>query len=743
MRNFWLVAIPLIVLAAGPAAADKPEISIPENQNNNDPHIDPNRPPNCSPPTSCREIPGYTLHCLMTSCFYSPDKPPSPDPTPQPTPQPQPFPPVPVNPPHHTIFPFIGYPIVQPGMDEDAARRALEQYLKDHPGDGADALDRYLAANPNDPWALVLRGQIDMNRENYTGARDLALKALAVDSADQKARDLKGMAEDYLRGGIKMARPPAKPDFIKKETTGLTDGGNSAAGAGAAGFAADPGQWQRPDLISGRPRSTASASDKLVGQAYSKARANDLSGSLMDLTRAIDADPKNQNAWALRATLDNRAKNYAAGKHDADEALKLDPDNPAALRARAFAQYNMGNFSVALADAEKAIALDGANGLGHLYRAMILEKLGRLSDALREYQTAFQCDPALKGFFDEAQKRLAPGSTQDAGRASRGLANRLFLSLAAVAVVVLLFLGVVGSRGSKRAMTREVTVEPTPPAPMMPGSVLGPGTVLGENYVIKGVLGRGGMGTVYAAEDRVLQRPVAIKQLTVLDRSPEFIERFLREARLVAKLKHANLVQIYAVTEYGGEQYLIFEFVEGRTLNEILSERGRLAPKAARNILSDLCAGLAFAHAERIIHRDLKPANVMVGPDGACKIMDFGIAHQARSASTMTQTAAWGTPPYMAPEQEMGTVGPESDLYALAIMTYEMLAGRRPFEGETSVADKVKGTFAPASTLNPELPKGLDAFLTRALSPAPESRPRSAKQFLAELDSALTGFPVA
>jgi serine/threonine protein kinase len=142
-----------------------------------------------------------------------------------------------------------------------------------------------------------------------------------------------------------------------------------------------------------------------------------------------------------------------------------------------------------------------------------------------------------------------------------------------------------------------------------------------------------------------------------------------------------------------------------------------------------MCAALECAHGQRIIHRDLKPSNVMVLSDGSSKVMDFGIAHQSRTGSELTQTAAWGTPPYMAPEQELGRVSAASDLYALAVMAYEMVVGQRPFAGPYFLEKKLKKEYAAPSSVDPALPAGLDGFFARALDPEPEKRWPAARQF--------------
>jgi len=221
------------------------------------------------------------------------------------------------------------------------------------------------------------------------------------------------------------------------------------------------------------------------------------------------------------------------------------------------------------------------------------------------------------------------------------------------------------------------------------------------------------------------------------------MDRFLREAKLVASLKHPNLAQILSVIQGGkgegfeGEVYLVFEFVRGRSLDRVLHERGPLPLEEVRRVLRDVCAALDHAHGSRVIHRDLKPSNVMVGEDGSAKVMDFGIAHRASTVSAETRTAAFGTPLYMAPEQERGRVSPASDLYALGVMAYELLTGQVPFDAPSALAlweAKASKTFVPPSRLVPTLRPEADAFFDRALDPEPGQRFPSPGEFLAAFE---------
>jgi serine/threonine-protein kinase len=234
------------------------------------------------------------------------------------------------------------------------------------------------------------------------------------------------------------------------------------------------------------------------------------------------------------------------------------------------------------------------------------------------------------------------------------------------------------------------------------------------------------MGIVYDAMDTKLDRRVAVKQLRRELAAPGDLERFLREAKLAAKLRHPNIVAVLSVVEQSGEAFIVFEFVDGASLDKRLEGGGKIDLKEARPILADVCGALGCAHGQRIIHRDLKPANILIDISGRARIMDFGIAHQAKTVSKQTATAPWGTPDYMAPEQALGRVSPASDLYALGIMTYEMLTGRLPFGG--TAEDKLTKIFAPPSKLG--LPSAADAFFDQALEPDPARRFASAEAFL-------------
>jgi beta-lactam-binding protein with PASTA domain len=269
-------------------------------------------------------------------------------------------------------------------------------------------------------------------------------------------------------------------------------------------------------------------------------------------------------------------------------------------------------------------------------------------------------------------------------------------------------------------------------------------TALSDRYELADKLGAGGMAEVYLGRDRVLGRTVAVK--TLLDQhagDPHFIERFRREAQNAASLNHPNVVSVYDTGADGNTQYIVMEYVEGRTLREVIREEGPLLPERAAEIAADVCAGLSFAHQHGIVHRDVKPANIMVTPAGIVKVADFGIA-RAVSGETVTQTAmVLGTAQYFSPEQaQSAAVDARSDIYSLGVVLYEMLTRQVPFTGSSPVAiayKHVKEAPMLPSRINPDVPPGLEAIVIKALAKNPSNRYQSAEEMRQDLLRYLQG----
>jgi len=274
--------------------------------------------------------------------------------------------------------------------------------------------------------------------------------------------------------------------------------------------------------------------------------------------------------------------------------------------------------------------------------------------------------------------------------------------------------------------------------------------VLGERYEIGGVLGRGGMAEVHRGRDLRLGREVAVKVLrNDLARDPSFQVRFRREAQAAASLNHPAIVAVYDTgedrTPTGATPYIVMEYVEGDTLRDVLRREGRLPPERAMSLAADICGALDFSHRNGIVHRDVKPGNVMITPQGAVKVMDFGIARAVSdSAATMTSTAAViGTAQYLSPEQARGEgVDARSDVYSLGCLLYELVTGAPPFTGDSPVAvayQHVREDPRLPSSINPLVPAELDAILLKAMSKNPANRYQSAADMRNDLLRALAG----
>jgi serine/threonine-protein kinase len=269
-------------------------------------------------------------------------------------------------------------------------------------------------------------------------------------------------------------------------------------------------------------------------------------------------------------------------------------------------------------------------------------------------------------------------------------------------------------------------------------------SVVGDRYRVEARIGQGGMAEVYRGFDPVLNRTVAIKVLLPqFARDAGFVARFRREAQAAARLNQPNIVGVYDTGADGDRQYIVMEFVEGRTLAEFLAGGRRLTPMQSVELTQKIGAALASAHAQGIVHRDIKPGNVMVTRDGTVKVMDFGIARMQTDITAPQTSSVIGTPTYLSPEQAQGqVVDARSDLYSLGCVLYELLAGRPPFTGDTPVAiayKQVNETPVPPSAHNADIPPRLDAVVMKCLAKNPANRYQSAEELSADLERVKQG----
>ena len=268
---------------------------------------------------------------------------------------------------------------------------------------------------------------------------------------------------------------------------------------------------------------------------------------------------------------------------------------------------------------------------------------------------------------------------------------------------------------------------------------LSPGTCIGSRYEIVRLLGQGGMGAVYQAHDKELERQVAIKVIRAdMAANPEILQRFKQELILARQITHKNVIRIFDLGQADGIKFITMEYIEGENLQGVLRRKKKLEPAEAANILAQVCRALEAAHNEGVIHRDLKPQNIMLDKSGRAYVMDFGIARSMLGAG-MTQTGALiGTPDYMSPEQAKGqTLDARSDLFSVGIIFYEMLSGQVPFDADTTMGKLWKRTNEPArplDDLDKTIPRPLSDIVRKCLEIDPQKRFASTGELLRQIE---------
>lgn len=275
-------------------------------------------------------------------------------------------------------------------------------------------------------------------------------------------------------------------------------------------------------------------------------------------------------------------------------------------------------------------------------------------------------------------------------------------------------------------------------------------TVVNDRYEIEKRVGRGGMADVFKAHDLLLDRTVAIKVLfPEFATDPAFVERFRREAQSVAGLNHPNIVGVYDWGRSGSTYFMAMEFVEGRTLAEILKQRRALTPEQAAEIAGAVAAALGFAHRGGVVHRDVKPGNILIGTNGDIKVADFGIARAidvGHEASLTQDGSVMGTATYFSPEQAKGLQpDPRSDIYSLGVVLYEMVAGRPPFVADSALATaymQVNDRPTPLRELVPDVPRDFEIIVAKCLSKDPDVRYETSDLLREDLRNFIQGKPL-
>jgi hypothetical protein len=268
------------------------------------------------------------------------------------------------------------------------------------------------------------------------------------------------------------------------------------------------------------------------------------------------------------------------------------------------------------------------------------------------------------------------------------------------------------------------------------------GELIGGRYEVEDLVGTGGMSSVYRARDNVLERKVALKILhDHYSSDPEYVERFRREARAIARLNHPNIVTVIDRGELGRHQFIVFEHVAGENLKNLVRRRGPLPVDEAVALTAQIAQALAFAHEHGVVHRDVKPQNVLIDENGTAKVTDFGIARSIDPGEGLTETGTvLGTSGYIAPEQASGRrVDSRSDQYSLGVVLYELLTGEPPYSGDNVMALAMKHLHEPVPRVRErrrDVPASVEAIVSRAMAKRPEDRFPSTDDMVAALQAA-------
>ncbi len=618
-------------------------------------------------------------------------------------------------------------------------------------GNPSDALAAYrkgFTADPNNAEAWAGSSAANLQLGNFREANADANKALQLDPGNQVAFASAKLSEGR-GGGAGSAASGYTPQQAATDAYGRGFMGGGAGGGGGYSFGTakrNPG---------------AAAAARFNDQARSALTMGDSQAVLGYASKALESDPNNALAYYLRAMAYRRLGDWQAAADAAAKGLELAPKDPALLAIYGNALNRTKDYKGALAAANLALEVNPRDPWAFANRAYALGALGDREGMLENLRQAAAINPAFQSALEHATQAptdedmlfLFPGETAADKKGAMGTAGRKksFGLLAGAAALggLLLALGLLSTVLAPvtekvasvftRITRRSPAVSPVHAAAPRSSS----GGLLRGQFELGKQIGAGGMGLVYEGTDRSLNRRVAVKRMRDEIRlDPRERARFVSEAKTVAGLHHPNIVDIYAIVEESDDLHLVFEYVEGRTVHELISGKGRFSPAETLRVVRGAADALDFAHGRGVIHRDMKPSNLMIDGSGRVKVMDFGIARVAKDAMTrvsMTQNVV-GTPPYMAPEQEQGQVRKESDVYSLAVCAYELLCGRLPFPGVGAgmLMNKINLSYVPPSKMVEGLPAGLDDVFARAFDPDPDKRYHASGEFAAALESAVS-----
>lgn len=603
--------------------------------------------------------------------------------------------------------------------DRDAliGRSVANSHLSDFAAGYADA-ERAAKVAPDSAAAYTARASAYYGLGNYLQALEDARRALALDPEDKDAFQLMKLSEGRT---TKLADFEGKPqprlaDSVEREYHGMVQ---------------QLAQAEERRLAPIEEPGTAVAR-RFDAAAGSKLAVKDYLGAIADADKALASDPNDVRALYWRATAHELVGEYMDAVRDATRGLTVKPSDTALHDTRAWAYNRMGRYADAMADSHASLEVDPKDAYAYANRGYAEEQRGDFVAMAEDYKAAALINPQFEPTYADAARRhgLAPETLDRAAKRAAFLSERQKKQARSFAAIIACSLlgGLLIALGIMHVSSTGVKERPA-------AAPAGPLSGFEAAYSLGKPIGQGGMGVVYEAVDRKLQRPVAVKMLRDEYKLDDAAKAgFMAEARTVAELRHPAIVDIHNIVEDERGLYLVFERLNGRTLDQIVWEKKRLPLDEVKRILKPVCEALEYAHSQDVVHRDLKPANIMLTAEGGVKVLDFGISrHAARAGKASTTQTIVGTPHYMAPEQEYGFVQKENDVFSLGAVLYEMVTGTRPYEGSHQ-AKLAKG-YIRASTRVPNAPAELDELIDRSLEPDPEKRIPSPGRFWAALSA--------
>ena len=412
-----------------------------------------------------------------------------------------------------------------------------------------------------------------------------------------------------------------------------------------------------------------------------------------------------------------KKEDYKFVQEEGEKLLAQDIQDPRIERLLALSYERESNCKNAIYYASQAIAMQPSDAQAYGVRASCYYKNGDTLRASEDVERALKLNPNylfakdLKNLIDNYDTQIIKKKYQAKNKKRLPPWFYVYLLCVLAALAILLF---IHFRSAYSLKDKKGTAYK--------------GINIKEKYQFIRQIGEGGMGKVYEAYDNILKRKVAVKRIRPeLLKSEHIREQFLAEARLVAMLRHPCIVEIYTVIETANSLYLVFEYVEGQTLETRLDIDNNLTLEQTKNIFSSVCKGLAYAHSQDIVHCDLKPGNIMIADSGIAKVMDFGVAKKVAGKDKKEAKNLAGTPAYMSPEQQQGIMSKQSDIYSLAVCLYETLCGQVPWAVEGFDIETKK--IVPLSKLLPNIPPAVDALIERCLKEDPAERVQSVEEF--------------